>query len=627
MKARIAPFANLSAVEASKMFRFVRSFSLLFLAGSLVLLTSSAEAQDVTTWHYDNNRTGWQQNETTLTPSTVLAGFGKVFQYTVLGAVFAQPLALSAATGMSGCGTCDVVFIATEEDKLYAFNAASNTQLWSTDLAANAGGTYVDCSMRMTPPCTKGVVIFPNIGVTGTPVIDRTGGILYVVSFVLLDFYPGDVQYFLHAINYKTGAEMSGSPYLIHPTASGQAPTVKCTSTTGNGTLTFDASEHFQRAGLLLLPSGNLDVVYVAFAPADSEVENGWLVSYTYNVTGGFFTTPAPTATLNVTPHGSGGGIWMDSAGLASDSTSIFVSIANGSYGAPGTDFNFGDSLLKLNASTLAAPTATTDYFTPADVFSFASNVGRCIQDEDLGSGGVLLFPDSFITGLPRLMVTADKESKLYVLNRDNLTGFNSLGDLIVQELQTPLLPNGQVELGQGYWSTPAYWEWISGSTTKRAIYYSVDATVADPQANNPPLPMNMYVLTTVVSPGPVPSIPSYSTDTAFCGHGGKPSVSSATTNSYTGVANTGIAWAIEDNNTSNPLNHNCSGIFGSAILHAYNATNLQDLYSSPIIGATGTPATFATPVVFKSRVYMGTRSEVDVFGLCGQPGYPNCAN
>jgi hypothetical protein len=152
MNTRIAPFANLSAVEASKMFRFVRSLSLLFLAGSLVLLTSIAEAQDVTTWHNNIGRTGWQSSETSLTPSNaVFNSFGKVFHYTLLGAsedVYAQPLAVSnvAVTGCHPLYPCDVVYIATEQDVLYAFDATSSTKFWSTDLAAAAGGTFLDCT-------------------------------------------------------------------------------------------------------------------------------------------------------------------------------------------------------------------------------------------------------------------------------------------------------------------------------------------------------------------------------------------------------------------------------------------------------------------------------------------------
>src|SRR5580698_7111170 len=209
------------------MTRFVRfrlSLSLLFLA-AFMSLTGSSIAQDVTTWHYDNNRTGWQQNETTLNITNVATNFGKIFQYNVGGAVYAQPLALGGVSGMANCsGTCDVVFIATEEDMLYAFDATSSTQFWSANLATNAGGEFYTCGV--ISECS---VIPKEIGVTGTPVIDRVGGVLYVVSLVQMDTFPGgEVEYFLHAINYLNGNEMPGSPYLISPTAPGVPPTLKC---------------------------------------------------------------------------------------------------------------------------------------------------------------------------------------------------------------------------------------------------------------------------------------------------------------------------------------------------------------------------------------------------------------
>ena len=533
---------------------------------------------------------------------------------------------------MATCpSTCDAVFIATEEDKLYTFDAHSSAQFWVTDLAANAGGEYAYCPLGSTmPTCENDGVIKPNIGVTGTPVIDRAGGVLYVVSLVLIDSFPGgEVEYFLHAINYLNGHEMPGSPYLINPTGvTGEASTSNCVTTTGNGPITFAAADHLQRAALLLLSNYNgepsLDEIYIAFAPADKEEENGWLLSYTFNLSAGSFVTPAPTSILNTTPHGTGGGIWMDGAGLAADGTSVsgtylYVSVANGTFDYETTQNpsnDYGDSLLKLPASTLAAPTVAADYFTPADVFTYqpGTKVGRCLNDDDLGSGGVMLFPDSFITGLPHLMLSADKESKLYVVNRDNLTGYNSAGDQIVQELQTPLQPNGSIESGQGYWGSPAYLEWVNGGVTTRAIYYSVDATSADaPTYTNFPLPLNMYVLSTSVSP-PIPSSPTYSTATVFCGHGGAPAASS---NGST--QNTGIVWAIEDSNVGNPANckPGLNGVnFKNAILHAYNARNLQDLYDSPQ-SAAGLPRAFTTPMIFKGAVYMGTQTEVDVFGLC----------
>ena len=599
----------------------------------MVSLTASSYAQDVTTWHYDNNRTGWQQNETALTTTTVSQStFGKIMQYNVDGGVYAQPLALSNVSGIG-----DVVFIATEEDMLYAYpadytNTTTPAPIWATDLAGDVpGGTFVDCGQDDISECH----VIPNeIGVTGTPVIDRAGGVLYVVSLVSIENFPGstEINYYLHVINYLNGSEMPGSPYKIAASATGQAPTAKCGTAAGNSQFSFLATEDVQRAGLLLL-SNNIgeatqDTVYVAFSPVEEEVPNGWLLSYTYNLNTKSFVSPAPSATLNLTPHGTGGGIWMDGAGLAADGnsvsgTSLYVSTANGSYSRPTSDGDWGDSLLKLSAATLAAPTSSADYFTPADILSFDSSQGRCIADVDLGSGGVMLLPDSFFTGYPHLMVMADKESKVYVVSRDNLTGFNQPNDLIVQEIVTPT----PVQAGQGYWGSPAYWEW-SNNGTNRAIYYSVDATVQDAPDSNTPAPINMYELSASVVP--ITGITASTGTFLFCGHGGEPTVSSQTSGAYSGVAGTGIVWAIEASNSNNPSKDNCNGTYGPAVLHAFDASSLNSLYTSTKLTSVSLPTNFSTPMVFKGQVYVGTTNkqgpaQVDVFGLCGQTGQPSC--
>lgn len=175
---------------------FARAASLLLLICVFANLSAAAQSQpeDVWTWHYDNYRTGWQQQETTLTTSNVKTDFGKIMQFNVAGAVYAQPLALQNVSGMTGCpappSTCNVVFVVTQQDMLYAFNAdftISQTPgyLWKLDLAGQNGGTYLNCSQMSPtppdPPCEIGVIT-PDIGVTGTPVIDRSTNTLWVAS-------------------------------------------------------------------------------------------------------------------------------------------------------------------------------------------------------------------------------------------------------------------------------------------------------------------------------------------------------------------------------------------------------------------------------------------------------------
>ena len=147
---------------------------------ALALVASiSAAAQSVTTWHNDNNRTGWQQNEITLTPTSVTqSNFGLLWQYSVTGQVYDQPLAVAGIPSSTKCPSpCNAVFIATEQDMLYAFNANSVSQIWSTNLATqiSPAGNYnaVNCA-NAQPPCVYGGPIYPYVGVTGTPVISTS---------------------------------------------------------------------------------------------------------------------------------------------------------------------------------------------------------------------------------------------------------------------------------------------------------------------------------------------------------------------------------------------------------------------------------------------------------------------
>lgn len=591
------------------------SLSLCFLAGVLVLLTS-AVAQDVTTWHNDVWRTGRQLAETTLTPALVGTNnaFGWLWKYSVQGAVYAQPLAVKtvASSHCRHSTPCNMVFIATEQDLLYAFDAddASNTApLWVTDLAAKAGGTFVDCSY-LVPPCHPGV-IYPAIGVTGTPVIDRMANAIYVVSAVFLigNSPSSAVQYYLHAIDIRDGTEEAHSPQLMNAQVPGADVTPDaCATSAEQGTmLTFEPTYHLQRAGLLLLNVGSpsTDVVYVAFTPVfDDEKRNGWILGYTYNTTNGFVPVPQQFST---TPYGTGGGIWEAGAGLASDGSNIFVATGNGTFdvsGVPITRTDYGDSMIKLAVNSSNGTLTVSDYFTPIDVLDYPPphGPGLCNKDEDFGSGGILLMPDSIMPTHPHLLISADKQSYLYVVDRDTPGQFNNGGPV-----QHPLLPASPPPNSvPGYWSSPAYWKYSNQGTDYLRLYYGVDET-------NPtiaPWPITMYSLD---STDPISTSNLVTTSTLFCGapHAPTPSIS-ANGASQT----TGILWAIESSNTLAP--NRCDGVITAAVLHAYDATTLVEKYNSSNLGSSvGKAVNFPTPTIFNSKVYMGTKSEVDVFGLC----------
>jgi hypothetical protein len=620
------------------MFRFVCSCSRLFLTGSLILLTYNAYPQTINpvwTWHNDNNRTGRYLSETALTPSLVgtPGKFGLLRQWnTISGQVYAQPVAVPNLHTTNCPNGCNVVFIATEEDMLYAFDGDSpnSTLLWSIDLASKAvlngqAGTYVHCQ-DLQPPCVGNGVISPSIGVTGTPVISTTQqnsahpNILYVVTGVEFKFQSSiTLGYYVHAIDITMGQEASSnSPYPITASAPG-LPTPPARCGTGGGppsdTVTFDVNCHLQRAGLLLLTINGFDNLYIGFTPVCGELENGWIIGYRYDPTSGSWTQIAQFVT---TPYGTGGGIWGSGSGLAWDGTYIYVPTGNGTFDVAAPyprSLDYGDSMLRLLVDNVSGALSVVDSFTPSDQST------RCAGDIDFGSGGVLLIPDIFYQG-KNLMVSADKESQLYVVDRAHLGGYTPPPgpDQIVQEIK---LPSAPPNTNPGYWSSPAYWRYDDQNGSHYQLYYAAEF---DQEPTLTPFPINMYALS---ASGPIPNQPTASTSTVFCAHAPTPSISANGT-----TANSGILWTIENSNTNNPSQQNCNGITKQAVLHAYDATNFssKELYNSSQVSSITAHATkFLPPTIFNDKVYVGTlgqppdqnyhvAGEVDVFGLCPAP-------
>jgi hypothetical protein len=392
----------------------------------------------VTTWRNDISRTGQNLNETILTPSNVNATqFGKLFSQPVDGYVYAQPLYLPNVT-INGT-THNIVYVATENDSVYAFDADTNggtnaNPLWfasmlSTAHGAAAGATTVSSSY-------VGTDIVPQIGITGTPVIDPTTGTLYVVAATL---EGSNFLLRLHALNVTSGAEKFGGPVVITATVPG----------TGNGSsggsLTFDPEWQNQRPGLLLLNG----IVYVGFAShGDGGPWHGWIFGYnaaTLQQTGVFCTSP----------NGGGAGVWMAGGGLAADVVDpvnhpygrMFIPTGNGDFTATtpyASGMDYGDSILNLDL-TNGVPTIKDD-FTPAGQAQLDA------YDGDQGSGGLLILPNQTAGSYPHLLVQAGKSGTVYLLNRDNLGGYNTAGDQVVQEITYDV---GVV----GTWSMAAYWK------------------------------------------------------------------------------------------------------------------------------------------------------------------------
>ena len=395
--------------------------------GLLSLASISIRAQvSVTTWHNDLARTGANTQETALTTANVnINTFGKLFSVTVDGQVYAQPLYLSGVS-IAG-GTHNVLYVATEHDSVYAIDADSGTIYAQVSLIPS-GGTTVSSSSDLN--CGD---INPEVGITGTPVIDPASHILYVVSKAKVN---GNVVQQLHALSATTLAEDLNGPVEIDAEVAGTAPD-------GNGsTLIFNPVLENQRPGLAL---ENGHVLITWGAHCDNPPYHGWLISYNA-------ATLAQEAVWNTTPdsESSGntqspqGGIWMAGAAPAVDANGdIWVTSGNGYWNG---SRDFSDSVLKLGP-----PANNTfpllDYFTPFD----QGGTG----DSDVGSAGLILFPTA--SSGAQMLVQQGKQGTIYLVNRNNL-GKNCAKQSTPCSTSDTQIPEELRGATPGVLSSPLYW-------------------------------------------------------------------------------------------------------------------------------------------------------------------------
>lgn len=373
---------------------------------------------DVDTYHNDNLRTGWNANETLLTPANVgTSSFGLLMNLPMDGLTFTQPL-VAASEPIPAAGSHDLVIAGTNNDSLYAFEANTGATVWKRSFAN--GTTTTTVGIAFTGCDNTG----QQDGLLSTPVIDRATDTVYVVAATM---EPHHIHFRLHALSLATGAdkipnvEIGGS--FIAP----------------NGTTeTFNADVQFQRPALLEA-DGN---IYIAFgSQCDFKLNqyHGWVFGYSAsNFARIGVADVTPTASWNGTQFAAG--IWMSGEGLSSDASgSVYFSTGNGTFDGSN---NFGESVLRLSPSLSMNGLTSASYFTPASVFSDNGS------DRDLGSGGVMLLPDQpFAT--PHVAVVQGKEGILTLLNRDNLGGYKAGGP-----------DNALAELNLGsVWAAPAYWQ------------------------------------------------------------------------------------------------------------------------------------------------------------------------
>jgi len=361
----------------------------------------------VLTYHNDLARTGQNLHETLLTTDSVSSGrFGRLFSYAVDGQVYAQPLYLPGVV-IPGKGIHNVVFVATEHDSVYAFDA-DNYQaapLWQVSFLNPTQGVLTASASDLG--CGS---IVPEVGVTATPVIDQDRGILYVAAMTE-ETSSGGYVHRLHALDVTTGAEKPGSPVEIQASVPGQGD--------GTTTVQFRPWLYKERAGLLLLNG----VVYTAWSShCDDGNYHGWVIGYDAS-------SLQQRSVYTDTPNWDAGSFWQGGAAPAADANgNIYVVSANGTFDANRGGSDLGESIIKLSTSkSLFA----VDYFTPYNATELSE------QDVDLGSSGALLLPDAAGSAAhPHLLVSGSKSGSVYLLDRDNLGHFRSgADDQIVQSL------------------------------------------------------------------------------------------------------------------------------------------------------------------------------------------------
>jgi hypothetical protein len=514
---------------------------------SVTPVPSAASVYDVVTFKSDTSRTGQFVSETTLTPANVnSSGFGLLGLMPVDGKVDAQPLYLGNLP-VAGASH-NVLYVATENDSLYAFDADTRAVLWKVALLASGE----------TPTGSFGCdTIFPVLGISSTPVIDRSAGAngtLYAISYSIDQ--SSNYHQRLHALDVTTGAELLNGPVEITGSF-----------TRAGVTTTFDPSDYDERAALLLANG----TIYTTWSShCDIPPYGGWVMAYDQS-------TLAQIAALNVGPGSAGNtsssvgpGIWMSGSGPAVDAAgNIYLLTANGPFETTlnGSGFpsggDFGNSFLKLTLND--GQLSVADYFTMSNVLTETAG------DQDLGSGGELVLPDvTDSTGTVRhLVIGAGKDGVLYVVNRDNMGRYSPIMNSVWQELDGAL--------GFGVWASPAFFN--------QTLYYG--------QKGGQLKAFSVTNARVVVTPTSLSA-------TSF----GYPGTSPVVSANGTGNA---VLWAHE---SSTP-----------AVLHAYDATNLgNELYNSnQATGARdqfGAGNTFIVPVVANGKVFVGTLNAVAEFGL-----------
>jgi uncharacterized repeat protein (TIGR03806 family) len=508
----------------------------------------------VLTFHYDNTRQGQNTNETLLTLANVNAtNFGKLFTSTVDGYVYAQPLIMTNVN-IPGQGVHNVVFVTTENNTVYAFDADSNAGangglLWKTNLGPPVLYTLVGQK-------PDGDMSPSNIGIHGTPVIDPATGTMYLDTGI---YTNGIYTHLIHALNVATGNEQSYSPVVV-------AASVPGTASDGNGSVVpFVAQFHSARPALTLAGG----ILYVAYGSyQDKNSYHGWLIGF--NATNLLQLT---NYVYNTNPNNTQGALWMGGGGLVVDAgTNLYLETANGTFDVNTGGSDYGDSFVKLATTNKLA---VADYFTPYNQLTLKNG------DTDLGSGGPMLLPDTAGSAAhPHLLVGAGKFGTIYLLDRDNLGHYNGTDGMNGTDSQIVQPVIGAVG-GGGSYAVPAYWNnriFYTGKTDKVRAF--------------------------VITNGVIVTTPESTSATTLGAFTGSPVVSASGTNN-------GIVWATD------PGAYSSSGPAVLHAYNATNlAVELYNSSQNLSRDNPGGAVKMTAPVVAGGKVYVGAEMALSVYGL-----------
>jgi hypothetical protein len=522
----------------------------LFLMPILFANPLPGQAQnDVLTWHNDVARTGQNLSEAILTPALINSkNFGLIANVAADGKVDAQPLYASAIT-LPGQGTHNILYIATEHDSVYAVNADSGTIYWQKSLLA-AGETTSD-----DRNCGQ---VTPEIGITSTPVIDRSAGAHGTIFVVAMSKdAAGNYYQRIHALDLTTGAEQANSPVVAQATYPGTG------DGSSNGLVSFSPGQYKERPGLLLV-NGTL---YTSWSShCDDRPYAGWLMAYSEG-------TLKQTSVIDFAPNGSDAALWNAGAGPAADSSgNIYVALANGTFDTTLTAAGFPSEGDYGNA--VAKVALQNGVLNVLDYWTMYNSDSESNGDVDLGSGGLMVLPNQVDSmGTTRhLAVAAGKDNNLYLVDRDNMGHYDAANDGTIYQQLSGALPGG-------VWSSPAY---FNGN-----VYYgSVGSNLRAFQLSQARLVTSAVQTTntTFAYPGTTPSVSAYG-------------------------AGNGVVWATE--NTNPAVLHAYEATNLDTELYNSNQAGTRDHF--------GAGNKYIVPTIVNGKVYVGTTNSVGIFGFVRQ--------